>query len=61
MAVEIRVERRRVLIRRMWVASGGIGLPDLQLGIWNRLSAAIGDPATQINDLTERTHGAARE
>src|ERR1700750_870686 len=44
-AMEIRIERRVVLVGRMVVAAGGVGLPDLDHGVRHRPPVLVRDRA----------------
>src|ERR1700729_1897660 len=52
-AVEVRIERRVVLSGRMVVASGRVGLPDLDHRVGHRSPVLVGDPAGNDDALAE--------
>src|ERR1700730_8944001 len=49
---EVGIERPRPLISLMQVAAGGVGLPDLQQGVRNRLSTFVEYAASHDDTLT---------
>jgi hypothetical protein len=51
---EIGIERRVVLVRRMVVAPGRVGLPDLHHGVGYRPSILVSDRARHDDALTKR-------
>ena len=53
-AVEVGIERRVVLVGRMVVAAGGIGLPDLDHGVGHRAAGFVGDGAGDDDALAQR-------
>src|SRR5579883_1565567 len=56
-ATEIRVQRRRMLIVDVSVATRRVGLPDLDEGVGNRASVAVEDAPTDDDALAERFSG----
>ena len=57
---KIRIERRRVRVARMCIASMGIGLPDLDLGIMNRIAGNTQHAAHDVEDLAFRATRSTR-
>src|SRR5258708_1785365 len=53
LAVEIRIGRGVVPVRRMLIAAGGIGLPDLDDGSRYRPAILVGDTAANDDALAE--------
>src|SRR6059058_2669411 len=54
LAAEIRIDRGVMLIRRVLIAAGSIGLPDLDDGARDRPAVLVGDPAAYDDALAER-------
>src|SRR6266404_9677596 len=53
LAAKIRIERRVVLVARVLIAAGSIGLPDLDNGLGYRPAILVGDPAVHDDALAE--------
>ena len=53
-AGEIRIERRVVLVRRVVVAAGGVGLPDFYHRMWHRPPVLVGDAPGDDDPLALR-------
>src|SRR5918993_2337408 len=54
---EVRVQRSRVLVQMVGVASCGVGLPDLDEAVTYRASIAIEDAARNDDPLPQRLAG----
>src|ERR1700732_1391303 len=54
LAAEVRTDRRVMLVRRVLIAAGGIGLPDLDYRARDRPAILVGDAALHDDALAER-------
>src|ERR1700719_5050180 len=54
LAAEVRIDRRVMLVRRVLIAAGGIGLPDLDYRARDRPAILVGDAALHDDALAER-------
>jgi hypothetical protein len=50
--LEVSIERRRIRIGRMIVATKGVGLPKFNARVTDRLAALVKNPANYVNDLS---------
>src|SRR5207248_9583281 len=54
LATKVRIDRRVMLVRRVLIAAGGVGLPDLDDGARDRPAVLIGNAAVYDDALAER-------
>src|SRR5882762_7061297 len=60
-ALEIGIQRRRIMVTRVRVAPVGIGLPDFHAGALDRLAIGVYDPPRQMDHLSRRASRPARD